>query len=77
MIILGYEEKTDNFIEIHTNDMNTRIKWAKDFQKNPNCNSCPLVLDEVDNGVGIQRHCNHVCKMEIGEILEEMEGAGV
>jgi hypothetical protein len=58
-------------------DMNTQTEWAKDFQKTPDCNSCPFVLDKVDNGVGIQMHCNHVCKMELGEILKEMERVGV
>jgi hypothetical protein len=52
-------------------------KWAKDFQKNHNCNSCPFVKDEVDIGVGTLRNCDHVCNMEINKILEEMEGACV
>ena len=51
-----------------------KIEWAKDFKENHNCNSCPFVIDEVDIGVGILRNCDHVCWMEIGEILEQMEG---
>ena len=53
----------------------SKIEWAKDFQKNHNCNSCPFIKNEVDIGVGMLRDCDHVCQMEIGEILEEMEGA--
>jgi hypothetical protein len=34
------------------------------------CNTCPFVLDEVDNAVGIQRNCDHVFKMSISDILE-------
>ena len=54
-----------------------KIEWAKDFQKHHNYNTCPFVKDEVDIGVGMLRNCDHVCQMEIGEILEEMEGVCV
>jgi hypothetical protein len=54
-----------------------KLKWAKDFQKNHNCNSCPFVKNEADIGAGILRDCDLVCKMEIDEILEEMKGACV
>jgi hypothetical protein len=54
-----------------------KIDWAKDFQKNHNCNSCPFIKNEVDIGVGMLRNCDHVCQMELGEILVEMEGACV
>jgi hypothetical protein len=55
--------------------MDKKIKRAKGFQKNHSCNSCPFVKNEVDIGAGIMRDCDHVCRMEIGEILEEMERA--
>jgi len=51
-----------------------KIEWVKNFQENHNCNSCLFVIDEVDIGVGILRNCDHVCQMEVGEILEQMEG---
>ena len=57
--------------------MDRKIEWAKDFQKHHNCNSCLFIKNEVDIGVGMLRDCDHVCQMEIGEILEEMEGACV
>jgi hypothetical protein len=56
---------------------NKKIEWAKDFQKNHNCNSCPFIKNEVDIGAGMLRDCDLVCQMEIGEILEEMKGACV
>jgi hypothetical protein len=54
-----------------------KIQWAKDFQKKHRCNSCPFIKNEVDIGVGMLRDCDCVCRMEIGKILEEMEGACV
>jgi hypothetical protein len=52
-----------------------KIQWAKDFQKNHSCNSCPFIKNEVDIGVGMLRDCDLVCHMEIDKILEEMERA--
>jgi hypothetical protein len=52
-------------------------EWAAWFKKNHKCVSCPFVIDEVDIGVGIQRNCGIVCRMEIDDIVNEMEGYGV
>ena len=55
--------------------MSDKRNWAASFKEKPNCNTCPFILTEVDNGVGIQRHCDHVCKLGIEDILKEMEVA--
>ena len=53
---------------------NEKTEWAENFKKNHNCRTCPFVKNEADVGVGIIRDCDYVCKMEIPEILKEMEG---
>ena len=55
-------------------NLDRALDWAVEFKKNPNCNTCPFVIDEVDNGVGIQRNCDFVCKMDIDDILKEAAG---
>ena len=52
----------------------TKIECAEDFKKNHKCEICPFVKNEVDVGVGIIRDCDYVCKMDVSEILKEMEG---
>ena len=47
-------------------------EWAEQFKANPDCKTCPFVIDEVDNGVGIQYHCDKVCKKEVSDIVKEM-----
>jgi hypothetical protein len=69
-VVSGYRYISDPVLE-------KKIEWAKDFQKNHDCRTCPFVKNEADVGVGIIRDCDCVCKMELGEILEEMEGACV
>jgi hypothetical protein len=49
-------------------------KWATGFKENHTCDGCPFVINEVDIDVGIQWICNHVCDMEIEEIVKEVEG---
>jgi len=55
----------------------TKIEWAEDFKKNHICQTCPFVKNEADVGVGIIYDCDCVCKMEVPEILKEMEGYSV
>ena len=69
-VVSGYKCVTDPIKD-------RMLNWAKDFKENHDCNTCPFIIDEVDIGVGIQIHCDCVCKMDIPEILEEMEGACV
>jgi len=50
------------------------LEWAKQFKENHRCETCPFVKNEADVGVGIIYDCDAVCRMEIGDILREMEG---
>jgi hypothetical protein len=55
-----------------------KIQWAKDFQENYSCKSCPFVKHEVDVGVGMGliRDCDYVCMRDVDGILAEMELIG-
>ena len=54
-----------------------KTEWAVEFKKNHSCETCPFVKNEADVGVGIIRDCDAVCKMDIPEILQEMENMSV
>jgi len=49
------------------------LVWAKEFKENCRCVTCPFVIDAVDVGVGIIRHCEYTCLKEPEEITKEME----
>jgi len=44
-------------------------KWAKDFKQAHKCGTCPFVKNDADVGVGIIYDCDHVCMMEVDEII--------
>ena len=47
-------------------------QWAEQFRATPSCEKCPFVKDAAGIGVGTIYNCDHVCAMEVQDILRYM-----
>jgi len=51
----------------------SKEEWAQSFKSSHDCHRCPFLKNSVDIGVGTVFDCDHVCSMDVDEIMGEME----